>query len=145
MRALLLAVVLSWVPGPAQAAPSLLEAPGGPVGHPAFSGELSWAAPSLGRFYLAIREPRGTRVRICGPAACLIRRSTDFGPVASLVRRGRIADVSAWDFEVLCGVSPEERMLIGLCPGTVTIEGPEELPATDTEGMESTWTNPDQP
>ena len=53
----------------------------------------------------ALRLPRGTRVRIRGPAGCITRRVTDYGPDAVLFPR-RIADLTPWDFATVCGCSP---------------------------------------
>lgn len=48
----------------------------------------------------AMRLPRGTLVRICGDGGCIVRRVTDYGPVA---RNGRIADLDRADFFRICG------------------------------------------
>jgi hypothetical protein len=83
-----------------------------------FSGILAYASPSYGPDYLAIRQPRGTTVEICGPADCVTRVSTDFGPSPWMARQGRIADLSARDFEQVCGVP----LSFGLCNGTLTLK-----------------------
>jgi hypothetical protein len=98
-----------------------------------FEGTLAYADPSYGPLYLAIRQPRGSRVEVCGPAACLDRVSTDFGPSPWMASQGRIADVSSVDFEALCGLSAAQRVIFGTCPGTVTIEQ-RPLPQTSTGG-----------
>lgn len=95
-------------------------------------GTLSFVDRSYGPLYLAIPEPRGTIATICGPAACVTRASTDYGP-DQRVHPDRIADLSAVDFETVCGVSTS----FGLCPGSVTIlrrPGLLTLPPTDTIG-----------
>lgn len=88
-----------------------------------FEGTLSWVAPSYGTRYLALPQPRGTRARICGPADCVTRISTDYGP-DQRANPDRIADLSVADWSRVCGVP----LSFGLCPGTVTLAG---LPATD--------------
>jgi hypothetical protein len=47
----------------------------------------------------AMRLPRGTVVRICGPGGCLLRTVTDFGPQSP----GRIVDMYRPDFFKICG------------------------------------------
>jgi hypothetical protein len=47
----------------------------------------------------AMRLPRGTIVLVCGPAACLERVVTDYGPAAP----GRIIDLYRPDFFEICG------------------------------------------
>jgi hypothetical protein len=69
----------------------------------AFSGYAGWASSSLGSRYLAMRLPRGTRVRLCGPAACWTTRTTDFGP-SSLIRPPRVADVAVGQWERIAGL-----------------------------------------
>lgn len=98
----------------------------------AFQGILAYADPAYGPLYLALREPRGTVVEICGPADCLTRTSTDFGPVLPLWQAGRIADVSAADFPRICGVP----LRFGLCPGSyLVLKRPRiALPNTATGG-----------
>lgn len=98
-------------------------------------GRASWVRASLGDEYLALpRTPRGTRVRICGEAACVVRVQTDVGP-NQRVHPDRIADLSRRDFEKVSGLSTPQH-------GTamVTVEylssepGPRvTLPPTDTE------------
>jgi len=90
---------------------------------PTLQGTWSYADPAYGPHYLAIPNGPGWRVTICGPAACLERVSTDAGPVLPLQREGRIGDLSAVMFETLCGMTPAQRVAVGLCPGTVTILG----------------------
>lgn len=50
----------------------------------------------------AMRLPRGTRVKICGRAACIERTITDYGPAAYT---GRVADLMPADFRTVCGCS----------------------------------------
>ena len=88
-------------------------------------GVWAWADPAHGARYLAIPAGAGHIVRVCGPAACLLRVSTDAGPVPSLQRAGRIGDLSAADFTAICRVP----LALGLCQGSWTIEG--RLPETD--------------
>jgi hypothetical protein len=109
-------------------------APGGQfTGTPAdvtYQGTIAYADPKYGPLYLALPEPRGTVARICGPAGCVTRTSTDYGP-DQRVHPDRIADVSSTDFVTICGVPLE----FGLCPGSVTIERRPSvtLPPTDAE------------
>jgi len=75
----------------------------------------------------------GIRVRVCGPAACIVRTSTDAGPALFRQREGRIADLARNDFERVCGCSWRQ----GLVRVTVTYleAGPVPTPpATSTEG-----------
>jgi hypothetical protein len=96
------------------------------------SGTWAYADPSYGPLYLAIPEGPGWRVRVCGPAACLDRVSTDAGPDLFLQRAGRIGDLSAVDFEAVCGLSAAQRVIFGLCQGTSTLlRRPVRLPETD--------------
>ena len=48
----------------------------------------------------AMRLPRGTIVRICGPAGCVDRIVTDYGPMAGTAR---IVDMYRPDFFAICG------------------------------------------
>jgi hypothetical protein len=48
----------------------------------------------------AMRLPRGTIIRICGPGGCLERVVNDYGPVIST---GRIVDMYRPDFFAICG------------------------------------------
>ena len=89
-------------------------------------GSIAWAAPKYGPLYLALPEPRGTVARICGPADCVTRTSTDYGP-DQRIYPDRIADVSARDFPAICGVP----LSFGRCPGSVTILSRPKLPETD--------------
>ena len=47
----------------------------------------------------AMRLPRGTIVRICGPAGCLERTVTDYGPIKTT----RVVDMYRPDFFRICG------------------------------------------
>ncbi len=80
------------------------------------AGSLAYADPGFGRWYLALPEPIGTVAVVCGPAACVTRTSTDYGP-DQRKHPERIADLSARDFSRVCGVP----LSFGLCPGTYTI------------------------
>lgn len=50
----------------------------------------------------AMRLPRGSRVLVCGPAACVSRTVTDYGPDPSIYP-GRIVDMMPADFAAICG------------------------------------------
>jgi hypothetical protein len=86
------------------------------------SGTASHVGTRFGRRYLALPEHRwgrpGITVRICGPAACVTRTSTDAGPDRAMQRRGRVADLNAWDFVRVCGCSASR----GLVRVTVTYD-----------------------
>lgn len=69
-------------------------------------GILAYASPSLGSRYLAIPIGAGHRVEVCVGSRCLLRVSTDAGPAPSMLRAGRIADVSFVDFAWLCQCDP---------------------------------------
>ena len=68
--------------------------------------------------WLALPEGPGIRVRICGPAACIIRVSNDAGPDLAMQRKGRIVDLSGPDFNRICGC---RWQTVGLLRG-VTVE-----------------------
>lgn len=70
------------------------------------AGVASFVAPGYGARYLALPGGAGTRVRVCGPAACVVRTSTDAGPDLAMQRAGRIADLSLVDFRRVCGCDP---------------------------------------
>lgn len=48
----------------------------------------------------AMRLPRGTLVKICGSATCVVRRTGDYGPATWT---GHIADLTPQDFRTVCG------------------------------------------
>lgn len=74
---------------------------------PAVEGGIaSFVDPVFGPRYLALPEGPGHRVRICGPAGCVTRISTDAGPDLAMQREGRIADLSFADFRRVCGCYP---------------------------------------
>jgi hypothetical protein len=50
--------------------------------------------------FTAMRLPRGTVIRVCGPGGCLERVITDYGPVAGT---NRIIDLYRPDFFAVCG------------------------------------------
>jgi hypothetical protein len=84
--------------------------------------------------YLALPEGPGHRVRVCGPAACIVRTSNDAGPSLAMQRAGRIVDLDATDFNAVCGC---RWQTVGLVKVTVEYldSGPRStLPPTDTEG-----------
>jgi hypothetical protein len=87
---------------------------------------------SSGR-YLAIPLGPGVRIRICGPAACLVATSTDAGPDHDMLEAGRIADLDVGRWELLCGMPAR----FGLCPGSWVVIGSHTpavtLPPTDSE------------
>ncbi len=47
----------------------------------------------------AMRLPRGTVIRVCGPSGCLVRTVNDYGPFG----KGRIIDLQRADFFAICG------------------------------------------
>ena len=50
--------------------------------------------------YTAMRLPRGTIIRVCGPGGCIDRVVSDYGPVAGT---NRIIDLYRPDFFRVCG------------------------------------------
>jgi hypothetical protein len=52
----------------------------------------------------AMRLPRGTKIRVCGPAACVQRVVSDFGPTAGH-KPDRVVDLTPADFRHVCGCS----------------------------------------
>ena len=99
------------------------------------SGTASHVGRQFGPRYLALPEHRwgrpGILVRICGPAACITRRSTDAGPDKAMQRAGRVADLSFRDFMRVAGVREGEPD-----PGLVRVTvdyAPALLPPTDSE------------
>jgi hypothetical protein len=77
-----------------------------------YQGIASQAGESHGPNYLAMREPRGTKARICGAGDCM----TDYGPSAR-IRPKRVADIAVGHWERITGL-PRSR---GLGQVTVTI------------------------
>lgn len=73
-------------------------------------GRASWVHAGLGSRYLAARLPKGTRLRVCGPLACIVGTVNDYGP-SRRVFPGRVVDLSRARFARVCG-SPE---LLGTC------------------------------
>jgi hypothetical protein len=55
-------------------------------------GIASTYGPAFGPGWLALPEGVGVRVRVCGPAACIVRTSNDAEPDLAMQRAGRIAD-----------------------------------------------------
>jgi hypothetical protein len=95
--------------------------PATPRGH-TVQGIASFMPPRYGPRYLALPGGAGQRVRICGPAACVVRTSTDAGPDKAMQRAGRVADLSHADFAKVCGCDP---WIVGLVRVTVaTIPAP---------------------
>lgn len=99
-------------------------------------GDASHMGPGYGRSYLALPWGPGVRVRICGPAACVVQTSTDAGPALFMQRRGRVADLSDAVFAQLCGCSAAIGESPGLIPVTVERIGRRQvtrptLPPTD--------------
>lgn len=99
------------------------------IGSHLLGGVLNQAKRSHGDHYLAIRAPRGTRVRVCGEAKCVVMSSTDYGPQAGT---GKIADVALVVWREVCGL-PDSR---GVCDGEIEWpyrgSGPT-LPPTDAD------------
>ena len=97
-----------------------------PTGEPRTAASLrgiaSFVGPGYGARYLALPSGRGHTVRICGPAACVVRTSTDSGPDLAMQRAGRVADLSFHDFGVVCGCDP---WVLGLLRVSVTPVQPE--------------------
>ena len=102
-------------------------APAGPssrpkISQPSVSAGVVWKP---GRYQLAgwasfydngttaMRLPRGTVVRICGPSGCILRTVTDYGPQST----GRIVDMYRPDFFAICGCAS----WAGLTRVTVTV------------------------
>lgn len=83
------------------------------------SGRANYA--TLGSRYLALREKRGTRVRICGDGGCVRMTSTDYGPAK---RTGDIADIALPVFAKVCGWSVEKARRMGECDVTIEKEDP---------------------
>jgi hypothetical protein len=80
----------------------------GRVAQPESASSSAWKAPRFSlsgtaTFYdhgtTAMRLPRGTVVRICGPGGCIQRTVTDYGPQKS----SRIVDLYRPDFFRVCG------------------------------------------
>ncbi len=53
--------------------------------------------------WLALPEGPGVTVRVCGPAACIVRTSNDAGPDLAMQRAGRVVDLGPRMFEQVCG------------------------------------------
>lgn len=74
----------------------------------------------VGKRYLATPYRRGTLVRICGSGRdgrCRTMRTVDRGPSLKMQRQGRIADLSVFLFELLCG----KPASAGLCRGSIEV------------------------
>jgi hypothetical protein len=78
------------------------------IAQPATTTTSAWKPPRYtlsgqATFYdngtTAMRLPRGTVVRICGPGGCILRTVTDYGPQ----KPGRIVDLYRPDFFRICG------------------------------------------
>jgi hypothetical protein len=74
---------------------------------PTVRGLASHYGAAYGPGWLALPEGPGVRVRICGPAACIVRTSNDAGPDLAMQRAGRIADLSWADFRRVGGIAPD--------------------------------------
>ncbi len=129
MIALLIAILVSLSPSGGAVPPAAFAAPTGSIAGPMMGGNVSYADASLGRHYLAMRLPHGTRVRVCGPGDCLNLTVNDYGPSVK-IRPPRIADLSWWDWLAVCG---ETNHSAGLCKATALVLESVALPATDTE------------
>jgi hypothetical protein len=81
-----------------------------------YQGIASQAGESHGPNYLAMREPRGTKARICGAGDCMTLTVNDYGPSAR-IRPRRVADIAVGHWERITGL-PRSR---GLGQVTVTI------------------------
>ncbi len=64
-----------------------------------FHGLASWYDNGT----TAMRLPRGTRVKICGPAGCVTRTISDWGPAKRL--GNRVVDLTPADFRRITGKS----------------------------------------
>ena len=115
------AVIVDRGPGSAAVPAALYRRPGNAVG--SSTATRTWKPPrytisGVATWYdngtTAMRLPRGTLVVICGPAACVERRITDYGP-AAWFRPVRVADLTPSDFRTVCGCS------IGTGITTVTV------------------------
>lgn len=97
-------------------------------------GVVSHMGPGFGRDYLALPVPRGTTVRICGPARCRVMTSNDFGP-NQRIHPDRIADVGMATFTELCACPTSQGLFRG--SWSVTDAQSETLPETATEPRDS--------
>jgi len=66
-------------------------------GSPKYS--LSGGATYYDNGTTAMRLPRGTIVRICGPGGCIVRVVNDYGPQ----KKSRVVDLYRPDFFAICG------------------------------------------
>jgi hypothetical protein len=73
-------------------------APGYSIKPPRYS--LQGVATFYDAGFTAMRLPRGTVIRVCGPGGCLERVINDYGPVAGT---NRIIDLYRPDFFAVCG------------------------------------------
>jgi hypothetical protein len=73
-------------------------APGNSIKPPRYS--LTGVATFYDAGFTAMRLPRGTVIRVCGPGGCLERVINDYGPVAGT---NRIIDLYRPDFFAVCG------------------------------------------
>jgi hypothetical protein len=87
-----------------------------PLERVTYTGVASWMPAKYGRDYLAMREPRGTVVELCGPGGCWTAAVNDYGP-SKRIHPDRIADVAVGHWEAICGVPRS----LGLCPVSATI------------------------
>lgn len=93
------------------------------------TGKASWMPEKFGRDYLAMRIPKGTRVRICA-ATCWDAVVMDYGP-SKRIHPDRIADIAVVRWEQICN-APRSQ---GICEVTVEYGGGPRmtLPPTDEE------------
>jgi hypothetical protein len=68
-----------------------------PAGKPKYS--LSGGATFYDHGTTAMRLPRGTIVKICGPGGCIVRVVNDYGPQ----KKSRVVDLYRPDFFAICG------------------------------------------
>ena len=93
----------------ANAGRGTVKAPGGVT--QTLVGRASWYDNGT----TAARLPRGTLIKVCGPAACVERVVNDYGPGIP----GRVVDLMPRDFQRVCGCPPSA----GLTRVTVYVYG----------------------
>ena len=87
---------------PSAAASSSRKAPPGALGgtiHGSPKYTLSGGATFYDNGTTAMRLPRGTVVKICGPGGCIVRVVNDYGPQ----KKSRVVDLYRPDFFQICG------------------------------------------
>jgi hypothetical protein len=86
--------------------------------YPTVAGVASTYGPGWDG-WIAWPSGPGWRLRVCGPAGCVVVVTTDAGPDLAMQRAGRIVDLDVPSFELVAGV----RWTIGLTRVTVTVLG----------------------